>query len=86
MSTLHLKNYNNIIFKMPNKLIICNTAKIEKVEILPYKGAIRKTKGFRLSITADYDNNFLFHVSVYETNIRALKKLETFSCGTFKPV
>lgn len=63
-----------------------NTAKIEKVEIFPYKGATRKTKGFRLWITADYDQDFLYHVSVYETMVRALKELEKFSCGTFKPM
>lgn len=63
-----------------------NTARIEKVEIFPYKGATRKTNGFRLWITADYDNDFLYHVSVYETAVRALKELEKFSCGTFKAV
>ena len=61
-----------------------NTAKIEKSLIYPYNGATKKKEGFRLWITADYDNNFLYHVSVHETGKDALKKLESFSCGTFK--
>lgn len=63
-----------------------NTAKIEKVYILPYKGAQTKESNFRLLITADYENDFLYFVSVYETEKDALKKLEGFSCGTFKKV
>jgi hypothetical protein len=42
--------------------------------------------GFRLWITADYDGDFLYHVSVHETEKDALKKLKSFSCGTFKKV
>ena len=63
-----------------------NTAKIEKVYILPYKGAQTKVNSFRLLITADYEDNFLYFVAVYETEKDALKKLEGFSCGTFKKV
>lgn len=61
-----------------------NTAIIEEVEILAYKGAQHRNKGFRLKITADYDNGFLYHVSVHETEADALHKLEVFSLGTFK--
>lgn len=63
-----------------------NTAKIEKVKLFAYRGATEKENGFRLWITSDYDSGFLYHVSVYETEKDALKKLESFSCGTFKKV
>ena len=63
-----------------------NTAKIETVKIFPYQGATRKTKGFRLWVTADYDQDFVYYVSVFETMGDALKKLEDFSCGTFKQI
>lgn len=63
-----------------------NTAKIEQVKIFAYRGAMEKTNSFRLSITADDNGDFLYHVSVYETEKEALKKLESFSCGTFKKI
>lgn len=63
-----------------------NTAKIEQVKLFAYRGATEKTNSFRLWITADYDGGFLYHVSVHETEKDALKKLESFSCGTFKKV
>lgn len=61
-----------------------NTAKIETVEILPYKGAKKKIKSFRLCLFADYDRNFLYFVSVYDNQQEAIEKLKSFSCGTFK--
>lgn len=63
-----------------------NTAKIERVKLFAYCGATKKENGFRLWITANYDSYFLYHVSVHETEKDALKKLESFSCGTFKKV
>lgn len=61
-----------------------NTAKIEEVEILPYKGAEKKQKGYRLSLTADYDNGFLYHVSVHETEAEAMAEMRKYSCDTWK--
>lgn len=63
-----------------------NTARISEVMTLPYKGAKRKYKGYKLSITADYDNNFLYHVSLYETKETAKNALKVFSCNTWKEV
>lgn len=41
---------------------------------------------YRLNIHAAYDDNYLFHVSVYETLDEAMKELsKSFSC-TFKEI
>ena len=58
-----------------------NTAIIEKVSILPYYGAERKQNGFRLVLKSDYDNEFIYHVSVHETFADAYKQMNCFSCG-----
>lgn len=63
-----------------------NTATIEGVMIFPYKGARKKENGFRLSIKSDYDNNFLYHVSVHETEKEAELKMREFSCNTWKEI
>ena len=62
-----------------------NKAGIEEVKISSYKGAARKP-AFRLVCSAEYNNGFIYHISVHETMEAALKTLEVFSCGTFKEV
>lgn len=61
-----------------------NRAEIEEVVTLPYKDSPKKEKGYRLSLYAEYDNDFLYFVSLYETEHNAIKKLENFSCNTWK--
>lgn len=61
-----------------------NTATIEKWKTLPYNGAKKKTDAYRLSLYASYDNNFLYHVSTYESMEELENGLSRFSCGTFK--
>ena len=63
-----------------------NTARISKVMTLPYKGAKRKQKSYKLSITADYDDDFLYYVSIYEKEKDAKNDLKVFSCNTWKEV
>lgn len=63
-----------------------NTAKIEYVEILPYNGAPDKETGYRLWVTSDYENNFVYFVSVCETFTSAKIALNKLSAGTFKEV
>lgn len=63
-----------------------NTARINEIVTLPYKGAKRKQKCYKLSITADYNDDFLYHVSVYETEEDAKNALKAFSCNTWKEV
>lgn len=60
-----------------------NTAKIECVEILPYKGASSKEIGYRLWVTNDYEDDFVYFVAVYETFTVAEQKLSQLSAGTF---
>lgn len=43
-----------------------NTAMIEEVKTFPYKGAPRKQTGFRLIVSADYDEGFIYHISFFE--------------------
>lgn len=63
-----------------------NIATIEQIKTLPYKGAGKKELCFRLCLMAEYDNNFLYHVSCYETLETTLSKLAEFSAGTFKEI
>ena len=65
MSTLHLKNYNNIIFKMPNKLIICND------DIIIYNN--KKYYGWYISYN-DYDINIYGNI----TTALVLGQMEKF--------
>lgn len=61
-----------------------NVATIEKWETIPYKGATSKTILFRLVLMAAYDNDFIYHVSCYETLEETIRELHKYSCGTFK--
>ena len=61
-----------------------NRAEIEEVVTLPYKDSPTKEKGYRLSLYAEYDNDFLYFVSLYESKHDAMRKLENFSCNTWK--
>ena len=63
-----------------------NIATIEKMQTIPYRGAPIKTPLFRLSLMAEYDNNFLYHVSCYETLEETLAELLKCSAGTFKEI
>lgn len=63
-----------------------NAAKIELVKIYPYKGAETKIKGFRLWVYSEYNKNFVYFVSVYESFTGAVNKLKELSSGTFKEV
>jgi hypothetical protein len=61
-----------------------NTATLTDVIVLPYKGASERKNGVRLTLTADYDNDFVYHVAVYETEQDALNRLKKISCDTWK--
>lgn len=62
-----------------------NTARIEPLEMYPYRGAPKKEKSFRLWVTSDFES-VVYFVSIYESLTAAKYKLNTFSCGTFKEV
>ena len=61
-----------------------NTATIEKVNIFLFEGSTIREGGFRLTLTADYENDFIYFMSVYLTEQDVMKKLSTISCGTFE--
>lgn len=62
-----------IIFKCSN---YGNIGTIEEVYIFPYHGAAKKEKGYRVTAKAAYDNNFIYHVSVFETLTEAKNDLK----------
>lgn len=61
-----------------------NIATIKEEQHFPYKGAKEKQNGFVLTLTADYENDFVYFVSLYETENDAMNKLKSFSCNTWK--
>ena len=61
-----------------------NRAEIEEVITLHYKGSPKEEKGYRLSLYAEYDNDFLYFVSLYESERDAMRKLENLSFNTWK--
>lgn len=60
-----------------------NTATIVKETIIPYKGATKAVDAYKLPLTADYDSDYLYHVSVHETFDDAIKKMNEYSAGTW---
>lgn len=60
-----------------------NTATIKTGRHFPYQGAKEKQDSFLLTLSADYENNFIYFVSLYETETAARNKLQDFSCNTW---
>lgn len=60
-----------------------NTATIKEGRHFPYKGAKKKQVDFLLTLSADYENNFVYFVSLYDTEKEAMEKLKIFSCNTW---
>lgn len=61
-----------------------NRATIEELKILPFKGSKVKETGWKLTLSAEYENGFVYFVSVYPSRQDAMNKLKKYSCGTFK--
>ena len=60
-----------------------NTAKIEKHVGPSYYGGA-SCVGYKLIVSADYDNDDVYFVSIYSSVGDALHALSEFSCGTFR--
>lgn len=60
-----------------------NRALIEEVEIKPHKEA-KLEKAYRLSCYAEYDEDFCYHISIFDSLESAENQLKEFSCGSFK--
>lgn len=63
-----------------------NIATIEQNKILPYNGASERQEAFRLSVRAGYDDNYLYHVSVHETERATKRKMKMLSCGEWEEI
>lgn len=63
-----------------------NTATITTKYIRPYKDAKHKEISYVLTLTSDYNNDFVYFVSVYDSTEAAINKLSEFSCNTFKEI
>lgn len=60
-----------------------NRALIEEVEIKPHKEA-KLEKVYRLSCYAEYNEDFCYHISIFDSVESAENQLKEFSCGSFK--
>lgn len=60
-----------------------NRALIEEVEIKPHKEA-KPEKVYRLSCYAEYNEDFCYYVSIFDSVESAKNQLKNFSCGSFK--
>lgn len=58
-----------------------NTATICPKSILPSREAKQYKTAYVLTLSADYDNNFVYHVSVHESEDVAIERMQEFSCG-----
>lgn len=63
-----------------------NVAFIQPVKVFPYFGSEVKRVSYRLIIKSDYEQGFVYFVSVYETKEQALQKLNEISNGSFRQV
>ena len=61
-----------------------NTAILQKVRVFPYDGCSMRKISYRLIVKSDYDDGFVYFVSVYETKEEALETLGNLSQGTFR--
>ena len=63
-----------------------NTATIFKETIIPYRGATKPVDSYKLSLTADYNSDYCYHVSVHDNMQAALDKMNEFSNQTWKGI
>ena len=55
------------------------------MEIKPHKEA-KLEKAYRLSCYAEYDDNFCYYISIFDSVESAENQLKKFSCGSFENV
>lgn len=60
-----------------------NRALIEEVEIKPHKEA-KLEKAYRLSCYAEYNEDFCYYISIFDSVESAENQLKEFSCGSFE--
>lgn len=62
-----------------------NKALIEEVEIKPHKEA-KLERVYRLSCYAEYNEDFCYYVSIFDSVESAENQLKKFSCGSFRNI
>ena len=60
-----------------------NRALIEEVEIKPHKEA-KLEKAYRLSCYAEYDEDFCYYISIFDSVESAENQVKELSCGSFE--
>lgn len=61
-----------------------NRGTLDVSQRFPYNGSWKKQNAYRICL---YDaEDYLYHVSVYETEHEAVDSLKPFSCGSFEEV
>lgn len=63
-----------------------NLAIIEEVFILPYERAKERERAYRLKLIAEYDNDFCYFMSIYDSKEAAIAKMRKYSCNTWKEI
>lgn len=61
-----------------------NTATVTRRRTLPYRGAPGRSEALVLTLTADYDGGFVYHVSVFESMAEVEARLAKVSQGTWR--
>lgn len=61
-----------------------NVATIEENYIFAYNGANKKSVAYRLTLTAEYDDNYIYHISVHEIYKEDYNKMKCYSCGEWQ--
>ena len=61
-----------------------NLAIIEEVFMLPYERAKERERVYRLKLIAEYDDDFCYFMSMYDSKEAAIAKMRKYSCNTWK--
>ena len=61
-----------------------NLAIIEEVFMLPYERAKERERAYRLKLIAEYDDDFCYFMSIYDSKEAAIAKMRKYSCNTWK--
>ena len=61
-----------------------NLATIDEVFVFPYEGAKERERTYRLKLIAEYDDDFCYFMSMYDSKEAAIAEMKKYSCNTWK--
>ena len=61
-----------------------NLATIDEVFVLPYERVKERERAYRLKLIAEYDDDFGYFMSMYDSKEAAIAKMRKYSCNTWK--